>query len=77
MAVSQDLKVHMLEDANATKLVNRQQVLKSAVQKGEPKCLGVSGLMSLRRWTLNYCWNEAVRGSYAGLVSFPRYICLV
>lgn len=55
MAVSQDLKVHMLEDANATKLVNRQQVLKSAVQKGEPKCLGVSGLMSLRRWILNYC----------------------
>lgn len=77
MAVSQDLKVHMLEDANATKLANRQQVLKSAVQKGEPKCLGVSGLMSLCRWILNYCWNEAVHVSYAGLLTFPRYISLV
>uniref|UniRef100_H3DKA6 Transmembrane protein 176 n=1 Tax=Tetraodon nigroviridis TaxID=99883 RepID=H3DKA6_TETNG len=45
VTVSQDLRVHMLEDANATKLANRQEVLKSAIQKGEPKCLGVTQLM--------------------------------
>lgn len=42
LAVSRDLKVHMLEDVNATKLVHRQQALRAAIQKGEPKCLGVS-----------------------------------
>lgn len=42
VAVSRDLKVHMLEDVNATKLVDRQQALRAAIQKGEPKCLGVS-----------------------------------
>lgn len=45
VAVSQDLKVHMMEDTNARKLVNSQQTLKSAIQKGDPKCLGVSVLM--------------------------------
>lgn len=41
MAVSRDLKVHMSEDVNVTKLADRQQALKVAIQKGEPKCLGV------------------------------------
>ncbi|TWW59403.1 hypothetical protein D4764_06G0009330 [Takifugu flavidus] len=45
VAVSRDLKVHMLEDVNTTKLVDRQQALRAAIQKGEPKCLGVTQLM--------------------------------
>lgn len=43
MAVSRDLKVHMMEDVNVTKLAASQQALRAAIQKGEPKCLGVSG----------------------------------
>lgn len=44
VTVSRDLKVHMSEDVNVTKLVDKQQALRSAIQKGEPKCLGVSPL---------------------------------
>ncbi|XP_035033726.2 transmembrane protein 176 [Hippoglossus stenolepis] len=45
VAVSRDLTVQVLEDANAVKLTDRQQVLRAAVQRGEPKCLGVSQVM--------------------------------
>lgn len=42
VAVSRDLTVQVLEDTNVAKLVSRQQALRTAIQKGEPKCLGVS-----------------------------------
>lgn len=42
VAVSSDLTVQVLEDVNAAKLADRQQALRAAVQRGEPKCLGVS-----------------------------------
>lgn len=42
VAVSRDLTVQVLEDINAAKLLDRQQNLRSAIQRGEPKCLGVS-----------------------------------
>ncbi|XP_060946788.1 transmembrane protein 176 [Limanda limanda] len=45
VAVSRDLTVQVLEDVNAVKLTDRQQVLRAAVQRGEPKCLGVSQVM--------------------------------
>ncbi|XP_034398543.1 transmembrane protein 176 [Cyclopterus lumpus] len=45
VAVSSDLTVHVLEDANVVKLIDRQQALRGAIQRGEPKCLGVSQLM--------------------------------
>ena len=42
VTVCQDLTVTVLEDANAAKLTERQQALRAAIQRGEPKCLGVS-----------------------------------
>ncbi|KAM9315021.1 transmembrane protein 176 [Pholidichthys leucotaenia] len=45
VAVSRDLTVQVLEDVNAVKLADRQQALKAAIQKGEPKSLGVSQVM--------------------------------
>lgn len=42
VAVSRDLTVQVLEDVNAAKLADRQQALRAAIQRGEPKCLGVS-----------------------------------
>lgn len=42
VAVSSDLTVQVLEDVNAAKLADRQQALRAAIQRGEPKCLGVS-----------------------------------
>uniref|UniRef100_A0A3Q4MKY2 Uncharacterized protein n=1 Tax=Neolamprologus brichardi TaxID=32507 RepID=A0A3Q4MKY2_NEOBR len=42
VSVSRDLTVRVLEDPNTVKLAERQQALKNAIQKGEPKCLGVS-----------------------------------
>uniref|UniRef100_A0A3B4YV45 Membrane spanning 4-domains A12 n=1 Tax=Seriola lalandi dorsalis TaxID=1841481 RepID=A0A3B4YV45_SERLL len=43
--VSRDLTVQVLEDVNAVKLTDRQQALRAAIQRGEPKCLGVSQVM--------------------------------
>lgn len=45
VSVSRDLSVQVLEDVNAVKLTDRQQALRAAIQRGEPKCLGVSQLM--------------------------------
>ncbi|XP_070840888.1 transmembrane protein 176 isoform X1 [Chaetodon trifascialis] len=45
VAVSRDLTVQVLEDVNAVKLNDRQQALRTAIQRGEPKCLGVSQVM--------------------------------
>ncbi|KAI3353229.1 hypothetical protein L3Q82_019264 [Scortum barcoo] len=42
VAVSRDLTVQVLEDVNAVKLNDRQQALRAAIQRGEPKSLGVS-----------------------------------
>ncbi|XP_029281770.1 transmembrane protein 176 isoform X2 [Cottoperca gobio] len=45
VSVSRDLTVQVLEDVNTVKLTDRQQALRAAVQRGEPKCLGVSQVM--------------------------------
>ncbi|XP_019939448.2 transmembrane protein 176 [Paralichthys olivaceus] len=45
VAISRDLTVQVLEDVNAVKLSDRQQALRAAVQRGEPKYLGVSQVM--------------------------------
>ncbi|XP_033829018.1 transmembrane protein 176 [Periophthalmus magnuspinnatus] len=45
VAVNRDLTVQVLADANVVKLMDSKQALRAAVQKGEPKCLGVSQLM--------------------------------
>uniref|UniRef100_A0A3B3ZMR9 Uncharacterized protein n=1 Tax=Periophthalmus magnuspinnatus TaxID=409849 RepID=A0A3B3ZMR9_9GOBI len=42
VAVNRDLTVQVLADANVVKLMDSKQALRAAVQKGEPKCLGVS-----------------------------------
>jgi len=44
--ISRDLTVHVLEDVNAVKLSGTQQALREAIQRGEPKCLGVSADLS-------------------------------
>ncbi|TDH16590.1 hypothetical protein EPR50_G00021230 [Perca flavescens] len=43
--VSRDLTVQVLQDVNAAKLIDRQQAVRAAVRRGEPKCLGVSQVM--------------------------------
>lgn len=45
VSVSRDLTVRVVEDVNAVKLTDRQQALRAAIQRGEPKCLGVSQVM--------------------------------
>ncbi|XP_008292497.1 transmembrane protein 176 [Stegastes partitus] len=45
VSVSRDLTVQVLEDVNTVKLTDRQQALRAAIQRGEPKCLGVSQVM--------------------------------
>ncbi|XP_061580338.1 transmembrane protein 176 isoform X2 [Cololabis saira] len=45
VSVSRDLTVQVLEDVNAAKLTDRQKALRAAIQRGEPKCLGVSQVM--------------------------------
>ncbi|XP_068607399.1 transmembrane protein 176 isoform X2 [Brachionichthys hirsutus] len=45
VSVSRDLTVQVLEDVNAVKLTDTQQALHAAIQRGEPKCLGVSQVM--------------------------------
>ncbi|KAF3687064.1 Membrane-spanning 4-domains subfamily A member 12 [Channa argus] len=43
--VSRDLTVQVLEDSNTVKLSERQQALRTAIQRGELKSLGVSQVM--------------------------------
>lgn len=45
VAVTRDLTVQVLQDTNTVKLMDSKQTLRAAVQRGEPKCLGVSQLM--------------------------------
>lgn len=45
VSVSRDLTVQVLEDTNTVKLNRRQQELRAAIQRGEPKCLGLSQVM--------------------------------
>nr|XP_046256396.1 transmembrane protein 176 [Scatophagus argus]XP_046256405.1 transmembrane protein 176 [Scatophagus argus] len=45
VTISRDLTVQVLEDVNTVKLNDRQQALRAAIQRGEPKCLGVSQVM--------------------------------
>ncbi|KAK5901366.1 hypothetical protein CgunFtcFv8_026247 [Champsocephalus gunnari] len=45
VAVCRDMTVTVLEDVNAAKLMERQRALRAAIQRGEPKCLGVSQVM--------------------------------
>ncbi|XP_060909221.1 transmembrane protein 176 [Labrus mixtus] len=45
VAISRDLTVQVLEDVNSVKLSDRQQALRAAIQKGEPKSLGVAQVM--------------------------------
>uniref|UniRef100_A0AAQ4NZQ3 Transmembrane protein 176 n=1 Tax=Gasterosteus aculeatus aculeatus TaxID=481459 RepID=A0AAQ4NZQ3_GASAC len=45
VSVSRDLTVEVLEDVNAVKLSDRQQALRAAIRRGEPKSLGVSQVM--------------------------------
>lgn len=43
--MTRDLTVQVLQDSNTVKLMDSKQALRAAVQRGEPKCLGVSQLM--------------------------------
>ncbi|XP_029000074.1 transmembrane protein 176 [Betta splendens] len=45
VAVTRDLTVQVSEDVNTVKLTDTQQALRTAVQRGEPKSLGVSQVM--------------------------------
>ncbi|XP_070783424.1 transmembrane protein 176 [Enoplosus armatus] len=45
VVVSRDLTVQVMDDVNAVKLTERQQALRAAIQRGEPKSLGVSQVM--------------------------------
>ncbi|CAG5945492.1 unnamed protein product [Menidia menidia] len=45
VSVSRDLTVQVHEDANVVKLTDRRQELRAAIQRGEPKSLGVSQVM--------------------------------
>ncbi|XP_077381795.1 transmembrane protein 176 isoform X2 [Festucalex cinctus] len=45
VAVSRDLSVQVLEDANTVKLTDRKKYLHDAKQRGQPKCIGVSQMM--------------------------------
>ncbi|KAM8878904.1 transmembrane protein 176 isoform 2-T2 [Spinachia spinachia] len=45
VSVSRDLTVLVSEDVNAIKLSDRQQALRAAIRRGEPKSLGVSQIM--------------------------------
>lgn len=45
VSVSRDLTVQVLQDSNTVKLNDRQQDLRAAIRRGEPKSLGVSQVM--------------------------------
>ncbi|XP_005810435.1 membrane-spanning 4-domains subfamily A member 12 [Xiphophorus maculatus] len=45
VSISRDLSVQVLDDPNKVKLTDKQQQLHAAIQKGEPKCLGLSQVM--------------------------------
>lgn len=59
VSVSRDLTVRVLADPNTLKLAERQQALKNAIQKGEPKCLGVSFdlCVFVYVWIQNVCFD--------------------
>uniref|UniRef100_A0A3Q4MKX4 Uncharacterized protein n=1 Tax=Neolamprologus brichardi TaxID=32507 RepID=A0A3Q4MKX4_NEOBR len=65
VSVSRDLTVRVLEDPNTVKLAERQQALKNAIQKGEPKCLGVSFDLCVVVFVYVWIQNACV------LISFP------
>ncbi|XP_037831844.1 transmembrane protein 176 isoform X2 [Kryptolebias marmoratus] len=61
VSVSRDLTVQVLEDVNAVKLTDRQQALRAAIQKGEPKCLGfiTAGVVAIildKNCTMKLLW---------------------
>lgn len=56
MAVTRDLTVQVLEDTNVVKLSERQQALRAAIQRGEPKSLGVSIKLYFCRYS--YFFNK-------------------
>ncbi|XP_042340282.1 transmembrane protein 176 [Plectropomus leopardus] len=61
VAVSRDLTVHVLQDTNAAKLADRQQALRAAILRGEPKSLGVSQLMlglMVMSYSIPLCFAE-------------------
>lgn len=45
VAVNRDLTVQVMQDTNTIKLMDSKRALRAAVQRGEPKCLGLSQLM--------------------------------
>uniref|UniRef100_A0A3Q2Q988 Membrane-spanning 4-domains subfamily A member 12 n=1 Tax=Fundulus heteroclitus TaxID=8078 RepID=A0A3Q2Q988_FUNHE len=45
VSVSRDLNVQVQEDVNKVKLKDKQQELRAAILRGEPKCLGVGQIM--------------------------------
>lgn len=59
VSVSRDLTVEVLEDVNAVKLSDRQQALRAAIRRGEPKSLGVSAHF-FRPLTLSLSLNGGV-----------------
>uniref|UniRef100_A0A3B5LV28 Uncharacterized protein n=1 Tax=Xiphophorus couchianus TaxID=32473 RepID=A0A3B5LV28_9TELE len=54
VSISRDLSVQVLDDPNKVKLTERQQQLHAAIQKGEPKCLGVSIQVMLGLMVITY-----------------------
>lgn len=42
LTVSSDLTVSVAADQNVNKLMDKQEILKKSIQKGEPKSIGVS-----------------------------------
>ncbi|XP_075904940.1 transmembrane protein 176 [Nelusetta ayraudi] len=68
--VSGDLNVQVLQDVNINKLAERQQALQVAIQRGEPKSLGVSqvmlGLMVLS-YSIPLCFIETTEVVDAGV----------
>ncbi|XP_038125586.1 transmembrane protein 176 [Cyprinodon tularosa] len=45
VSVTRDLKVEVLEDENKVRLSNKQEEMRLTIQRGDPKCMGVSQVM--------------------------------
>lgn len=56
LTVSSDLSVNVTVDQNVNKLMDRQEVLKRSIQKGEPKSIGVSHLSNRVQMFSIYCY---------------------
>lgn len=69
VSISTDLTVQVLDDPNKVKLTDRQQQLHAAIQKGEPKCLGVSIFTSV-------CVCLATVFFFGKLLSVKLYVTL-